>query len=147
MADNPISLAAENAALKARIDELQAELNAKNPVEPIATPDTVKIARAIPGRALDQFTRITRAAMAASLEELKVGVEVVDQFAEGASELTSSPSESFASLLASVPRSIITGVVKAVDHALDAPSRTIGKFYNTYTAPPAQAVPPKASTN
>jgi hypothetical protein len=137
------SLAEENASLKARIDELEADLDAKTHVEPIATPDTVEIAREIPDRALDEFTRISRALLAASVERLKVSAEVIDKFAEGASELRSHPSQSFTSLLTSVPRSLLTGVVRAMDHELDAPSRTINKFYETYTAPPPEKAPPK----
>jgi hypothetical protein len=129
------SLGEKNARLQARVDELEAQLDEKTLRETLASPDVIKTAREIPERTLHEFTQISRALLAAAIEQLRVSAEVIDKFAKGSTEIKTLPTDSITNLLVSIPRSVISGVVKAADHALEGPSRLIHKFYRTYTAP------------
>ncbi len=142
MADAQPTLNETNAQLQARINELEAQLG-KETAETIVTPATADAAKEIPDRLAHEFSRISRALLVASVEHLKVSAEAIDIFAQEASNLDTNTSDSAQVVLASIPRSITTGIVKAVDHALDGPSRAITEFYKSYTAP----APPKTTGN
>jgi cell division septum initiation protein DivIVA len=135
MSTAPESLTEINARLQARVDELEAQLNEKPQDEVIATPDTIATARGIPQRAVDEITHVSRALLAAAIEQMRVSAEVLDTFANGASELRQ-PAEPISYQLASIPRSIVSGLVRAINHALDGPSRRIHSFCAAYDTPP-----------
>jgi hypothetical protein len=146
MSDPHETLRETNARLQARIDEL--ETKPDDGGEPIVTTETANTAKALPERAVHEFTRFSRALLVASVEHLKVSAEAIDVFAKEASNFSTNTTESMPVMFASIPRSFTTGVVKALDRALDAPSRAVEQFYKSYTAPqpPPAVVAPVVHT-
>jgi len=125
------SLRAENARLRARIRELEAEAPRRSRLE--VDEETADISRDLPGRAMNEANRVMRAAILASLEQLRVGAEAVDTFASEVFRRNRPETRTSVNEMAfNLPADVYSGVIRALDRTLDTPARVVQKFFDSY---------------
>jgi len=136
MAESSASLKEENARLHAQIRRLEGRLKNAKVRDEHSVDEATEIARELPNRALDELTRLTRGIVGASIEQIKISAEMLDDFATELGERNSPVQRASAqTVVGNLPRDVFAGVVKAIDRSLSFPSRTIQSFVDNYNAP------------
>jgi len=133
------ALAAENARLKARIDELEAALHAEGSGKPGSHPDIHRLTRDMPEKAADEANRLFHAWANAFVEHLRSVADVINVVADEAfkrREERSSRDESTEGMsLSDVENDIASVLNKGIEKFLATPRRVVDKFYETYQEP------------
>jgi phage-related minor tail protein len=136
--NEPAALAAENARLKARIDELEAELHAQGSGKPAAHPDIDRLTRDMPEKAADEASRLFHAMANAFVEHLRSVADVINVVADEAfkrKEERSSRESNDGMRLSEVENDIASVLNKGIEKFLATPRRVVDKFYETYQEP------------
>jgi hypothetical protein len=139
-------LVAEIARLRARVQQLEAEVSHKPPLdrerkvrEELESPDI----RDLPEHAIDEGSKLLRGLVLAAVEPLRIAGDLISQFGDevrarnrpdrgrGRSERRSegtSPSD----LVSNLPRDISAGLSRIVDESLNIPGKVIDRFNEAY---------------
>jgi cell division septum initiation protein DivIVA len=134
------ALAAENARLKARIDELEAELQSKGSGKKSKShTETDKLVHDMPDKAADEATRLLHALAHAFVEQLRSSADVIKVVADEAfkrREQRSSKDERLDEMrLSEIEDDLASVLNKGIDKSLDVPRRVVDKFYEVYQEP------------
>ena len=139
--DDPTTLAAENARLKARIDELEAELHTKGSGKSASHLDTDRLIHDMPEKAADEANRLFLAMAHAFVEQLRSTADVINAVADEAfkrREERSSRDESMKVRLIDFENDIASVLNKGIEKVLATPRRVVDKFYEVYQEPVQQ---------
>src|SRR6266436_6478656 len=138
----------EIARLRARVEELQAEL-ARRPRrgherDSEQQRESSGVARDLPERAFDEGRKLFRGLALASVEQLRLAADLVSQLGEevlsrnradrvqGRHEKRASEPITPASLVSDLPRDFFAGVNSIIDESLMIPGKVVEKFYEAY---------------
>jgi len=141
--DDPINakatLAAENARLKARIEELEAQLHTKGSGKPASHSDIDRLTHDIPEKAAHEANRLVHAMAHAFVEQLRSTADVINVVADEAykrKEERSTRDESIDEMrLRDLENDIASVLSKGIEKFLATPRRVVNKFYEVYQEP------------
>jgi hypothetical protein len=138
--------AVEIARLRARVQQLEAEISHKPPRnrerEVREEPESPNI-RDLPERAIDEGSKLLRGLVLAAVEPLRIAGDLASQFGDevrarnrpdrvrGRSERRSEET-SPRGLVSSLPGDISAGVSKILDESLNIPGKVVDRFYEAY---------------
>lgn len=134
--DEVARLRAREARLRARVDELEAELSRKDTREESRNRDIEDIAdttRESGFRAMDEASRLVRGLALSSLEAIRATTDAVDGFVGEVYDRNRPESgDSVAELARKLPMDFMVGIMEGINRAYDIPNRTVDTFYSTY---------------
>jgi hypothetical protein len=134
--DEVARLRAREARLRARVDELEAELSRKDTREESRNRDIEDIAdttRESGFRAMDEASRLVRGVALSSLEAIRATTDAVDGFVGEVYDRNRPESgDSVAELARKLPMDFMVGIMEGLNRAYDIPNRTVDTFYSTY---------------
>jgi len=134
--DEVARLRAREARLRARVDELEAELSRKGKRTESRSRDIEDIAdttRESGFRAIDEASKLVRGLALSSLEAIRATTDAVDGFVGEVYDRNRPESgDSVADLVRKLPMDIMVGIMEGVNRAYEVPNRTVDTFYSTY---------------
>lgn len=130
---------AENARLKARVDELEAELHAKRSARPASHRETDKLIHEMPEKAADEASRLVHAMAQGFIEQLRSTADVIDAVSAEAFKRRkerSSRDESIHEMRLRDSENDVASVLnKGIEKVLATPRRVLDKVYEVYQEP------------
>ena len=136
MAETKEQLLEENEALRARIQEIEAELN-RAPERPrIFDKQTSEQLRDLPTEVIDQTSRFVRALSLAAIESARVSGEVLAEFANEVFERNKPTGDRRSRDLAvNLSRDIVSAGVNAVGRSLERHRHVVKRFHDSFNEP------------
>ena len=132
MPETKQELEEEVARLRAKVEELETDLASEKKRSRKSTKKTEKTS-STSTRAIEETRGVIRGVTLAGVESLRVASSVLSSFADTVGE-RNRPEEkdSTADLTSDLPKDIYSGLVDAVDQALEIPGRVIDRLHEGY---------------
>lgn len=134
--DEVARLRAREARLRARVDELEAELSRRGTRSESRSRDIGDIAdttRDNSVRAMDEASKLVRGLALSSLEMIRATTDAVDSFVgEVYDRNRPAAGESIGDLARQLPGDIMSGFMEGINRALEVPNRAVDTLYSSY---------------
>jgi len=134
--DEVTRLRAREARLRARVDELEAELSRRGTRTESRSRDIGDIAdttRDNSVRAMDEASKLVRGLALSSLEMIRATTDAVDSFVGEVYDRNRPDSgDSIGDLARQLPGDIVAGFMEGINRAFEAPNRAVDTLYSSY---------------